>query len=101
MRIAHLPRLAGALQTLFAVRAGLLIFLEVEVAIAEVDVRVGEAARHVDRIAVEAHLTPEDLLNNVNAWSDEALGDFLFERKENVRIYRNLLPDAAMVAIAA
>ena len=54
-----------------------------------------------DRIAVEAHLTPEDLLNNVNAWSDEALGDFLFERKENVRIYRNLLPDAAMVAIAA
>lgn len=54
-----------------------------------------------DRIASEAHLTPEDLLNSVNAWSDEALGDFLFERKENVRIFRNLLPNAATVAIAA
>jgi uncharacterized tellurite resistance protein B-like protein len=54
-----------------------------------------------DRIAAEAHLTPEDLLNGVNAWSDEALGDFLFERKDNVRVFRNLLPDAAVVAVAA
>jgi len=54
-----------------------------------------------DRIASEAHLTPEDLLNSVNAWSDEALGDFLFERKDNVRVFRNLLPNAATVAVAA
>jgi uncharacterized tellurite resistance protein B-like protein len=54
-----------------------------------------------DRIAAEAHLTPEDLLNSVNAWADDALGDFLLERKENVRIFRNLLPEAAMVAVAA
>lgn len=54
-----------------------------------------------DRIAAEANITPEDLLNSVNEWADDALGDFLLERKENVKIFRDLLPDAAMVAVAA
>ncbi len=49
-----------------------------------------------DCIAADNHLMPDDLFDAVNTWSDEALGDFLLERSENVRIFRNLLPDGAL-----
>ncbi|HPA20592.1 MAG TPA: TerB N-terminal domain-containing protein [Verrucomicrobiae bacterium] len=38
------------------------------------------------------HLLPDDVLDAVNAWSDEHFGDFLLERGENVRVFRSLLP---------
>lgn len=54
-----------------------------------------------DCIATDHHLMPDDLLNAVNTWADEALGDFLLERGENVRIFRSLLPDVAALSVAA
>ena len=51
-----------------------------------------------DALAVKYHLMPEDLLNGVNLWSDEALGDFLLERDEEVRIYLALLPETLKAA---
>jgi hypothetical protein len=54
-----------------------------------------------DAIAAKYHLLPDDLMNAVNTWSDEALGDFLLERGENVRIYRALLPDITSLPVAA
>lgn len=41
------------------------------------------------------HLLPDDVLDAVNAWSDEAFGDFLLEKGENVRVFRSLLPETA------
>lgn len=52
-------------------------------------------------LAAKYHLMPDDLLNAVNTWADETLGDFLLERGENVRIFRTLLPDTAELPIAA
>lgn len=54
-----------------------------------------------DALAAKHHLMPDDLLNAVNTWSDETLGDFLLERGENLRIFRALLPDTAELPIAA
>jgi tellurite resistance protein len=54
-----------------------------------------------DCLAADHHLMPDDLFNAVNTWADEILGDFLLERGENVRIFRNLLPDVAVLSIAA
>ena len=54
-----------------------------------------------DCLAADNHLMPDDLLNTVNAWADETLGDFLLERAESVRIFRSLLPDASSLQIAA
>ncbi|WP_348546916.1 TerB N-terminal domain-containing protein [Chthoniobacter sp.] len=54
-----------------------------------------------DVLAAKHHLMPDDLLNAVNTWADEALGDFLLERGENVRVFRTLLPDTAELPIAA
>jgi uncharacterized tellurite resistance protein B-like protein len=54
-----------------------------------------------DAIAAKHHLLPDDLLNSVNTWADETLGDFLLEPGENVRIFRNLLPEAAELEFAA
>jgi hypothetical protein len=54
-----------------------------------------------DHIAEEHHLMPDDLFNSVNEWADETLGDFLLERGENVRIFRNLLPDITEPDLAA
>jgi hypothetical protein len=51
--------------------------------------------RDFDALAASCHLLPDDLLNAVNAWADETLGDFLLERAENVRIFRTLLPAGA------
>ena len=45
-----------------------------------------------DQLAKENHLLPDDLLNSVNTWSDEFLGDFLLERTDVVRVFRTLLP---------
>lgn len=44
-----------------------------------------------DSIATEHHLLPDDLLTAVNSWSDEYLGDFLLERGEDVRVFRELV----------
>ncbi|MEY2562830.1 MAG: hypothetical protein QOH88_1023 [Verrucomicrobiota bacterium] len=52
-------------------------------------------------IAADHHLMPDDLFNTVNTWADETLGDFLLERGENVRIFRNLVPDLTALPIAA
>lgn len=54
-----------------------------------------------DTLAARHHLMPDDLLNAVNTWADEALGDFLLERGENVRIFLTLLPDTADHLISA
>lgn len=54
-----------------------------------------------DCIATEHHLMPDDLFNAVNTWADEALGDFLLDRGENIRIFRSLLPEAATLSLAA
>lgn len=54
-----------------------------------------------DALAAKHHLLPDDLLNTVNTWADESLGDFLLERGENVRIFRALLPETADLPIAA
>ncbi|MFN2541383.1 MAG: TerB N-terminal domain-containing protein [Chthoniobacterales bacterium] len=54
-----------------------------------------------DCIAAENHLLPDDLFTAVNTWADEKLGDFLLERGENVRIFRNLIPDLAALPVAA
>jgi uncharacterized tellurite resistance protein B-like protein len=51
-----------------------------------------------DALATKHHLMPDDLLNGVNFWSDEALGDFLLERDESVRIYLSLLPETLKAA---
>ncbi len=44
-----------------------------------------------DALAVENRLMPDDLFNSINAWADETLGDFLLERSDPIRIYRELL----------
>lgn len=54
-----------------------------------------------DALAATHHLMPDDLLNAVNTWADETLGDFLLERDENIRIFRTLLPDSAEHLISA
>jgi len=54
-----------------------------------------------DCIAADHHLMPDDLFNAVNTWADETLGDFLLDRGENVRIVRGLLPDVAVLPVAA
>ncbi|MBL9145282.1 MAG: TerB N-terminal domain-containing protein [Verrucomicrobiaceae bacterium] len=45
-----------------------------------------------DRLAKEHHLLPDDLLHSINAWADESLGDFLLEKDDTVRVFRDLLP---------
>lgn len=65
-------------------------------------IRHDELATHdFDCIAADHHLMPDDLINAVNTWADESLGDFLLERGENIRIFRTLLPPAAAVSLAA
>jgi tellurite resistance protein len=54
-----------------------------------------------DCLAADSHLIPDDLFNAVNTWSDEVLGDFLLERRENITIFRSLLPEAAAIKVAA
>jgi uncharacterized tellurite resistance protein B-like protein len=54
------------------------------------------APEDFDRLASTHHLMPDDLLDAVNAWSDETLGDFLLEREENIRIFHALLPPEAV-----
>jgi uncharacterized tellurite resistance protein B-like protein len=44
-----------------------------------------------DQLAAKHHLMPEDLFDAINSWSDETLGDFLLERSDPIRIYRNLM----------
>jgi hypothetical protein len=46
-----------------------------------------------ESLAVQEHLLPEDLLQSVNTWADETLGDFLLERSDDtIKIFRDLLP---------
>jgi tellurite resistance protein len=54
-----------------------------------------------DCLAADHHLMPDDLFNAINTWADEILGDFLLERGENVRVFRDLLPDIAALPTAA
>jgi tellurite resistance protein len=54
-----------------------------------------------DCIAAENHLLSDALFSAVNTWADEKLGDFLLERGENIRVYRNLIPDLAALPAAA
>jgi uncharacterized tellurite resistance protein B-like protein len=44
-----------------------------------------------DSLAIEHQLMTDDLFNSINTWADETLGDFLLERSEPIRIYRDLL----------
>lgn len=44
-----------------------------------------------ESLAGRHHLMPDDLLNSINSWADEALGDFLIERGDPIRIYRDLI----------
>ena len=53
-----------------------------------------------DCLAADHHLLPDDLFNAVNVWADESFGDFLLERGENIRIFRDLLPDRALPVAA-
>ena len=48
-------------------------------------------ARSFDELAEKHHLMADDLFNAVNSWADEKLGDFLLERSDPIRIYRDLL----------
>ena len=55
-----------------------------------------------DALATKHHLMPDDLLNTINTWADEALGDFLLERGENLRKYPHAAAKlAAELPIAA
>jgi len=46
-----------------------------------------------ETLAAQEHLLPDDLLQSVNTWADETLGDFLLERSnDTVRIFRDLIP---------
>src|SRR5205085_12216486 len=61
MRVPDLARLASVVQSLLAEVARLLVVLEIEIAVAEIDVRVGEAARDLDRL--------EDALDHPDAFA--------------------------------
>src|SRR5205807_7346729 len=61
VRVADLARLAGVLQSLLAGLTRLLVLLEIEVSVAKVDVRIGEAARDFDRV--------DDVLDHVDAFA--------------------------------
>jgi hypothetical protein len=54
----------------------------------------GEVSRdHLGRIAKEHHLLPTDLVDSINSWADESLGDFLIEDNgESFTLYRDLVP---------
>lgn len=42
-------------------------------------------------VAQKHHLLPDDLFDNLNEWSDEALGDFILEREGDVTVFTKLL----------
>jgi uncharacterized tellurite resistance protein B-like protein len=44
-----------------------------------------------ESLATKHHLMPDDLFNSINSWADENLGDFLLERSDPIRIYRDLV----------
>jgi hypothetical protein len=46
-------------------------------------------------LAERHHLLSDDLLDSINIWSDEALGDFLLVKTHTVRVFRLLLPAAS------
>jgi uncharacterized tellurite resistance protein B-like protein len=48
-------------------------------------------AESFDSLAATHHLMADDLFNSINAWADEKLGDFLLERSDPIRIYRDLV----------
>ena len=47
-------------------------------------------------ISQTLHLLPVAMVDTINSWSDEALGDFLLEEREDgaFSIYREILPEA-------
>ncbi len=45
-----------------------------------------------DGLAERHRLLPDDLLDSINTWSDEALGDFLLVKMDCVRVFRLLIP---------
>jgi hypothetical protein len=57
--------------------------------------------RDFDTFAATYHFIPEDLFNTINSWSDEALGDFLLERGDNICVRRELLSKCPMLVAAA
>jgi len=44
-----------------------------------------------DDLAKSHHLLPDALYDNLNAWSDEELGDFILERDDKIRVFTELL----------
>jgi TerB-C domain len=54
-----------------------------------------------ETFAATYHFIPEDLFNTINSWSDEALGDFLLERGDNICVRRELLSKCPMLVAAA
>ena len=57
--------------------------------------------RDFEIFAATYHFIPEDLFNTINSWSDEALGDFLLERGDNICVRRELLSKIPMLVAAA
>jgi uncharacterized tellurite resistance protein B-like protein len=53
------------------------------------------ATQDFESLASRNHLLPDALYDAVNEWSDENFGDFLLERSEKIRVFRDLLPVAA------
>lgn len=55
---------------------------------------LSEPSPDLPAIAKDYHLMPGDLLDGINTWADEALGDFLLEIGDNgiVNISRELIP---------
>jgi len=44
-----------------------------------------------DELAKDHHFLPDALYDNLNAWSDEELGDFILERDNKIRVFTELL----------
>jgi TerB-C domain len=57
--------------------------------------------RDFDTFAATYHFIPEDLFNTINTWSDEALGDFLLERGDNICVRRELWSKCPILVAAA
>ncbi|MGJ8724620.1 MAG: TerB N-terminal domain-containing protein [Roseibacillus sp.] len=54
------------------------------------------ASSDLDRLAKSHHIMPSAFCDEINEWSDEALGDFLVENNSDgsLTIYRDLIPDS-------
>ncbi len=63
-------------------------------ALMEILINIAGQSFVLDEIAGRHHMLPDDLIDGVNAWSDETLGDFLIELDDEgqVSIIEDLIP---------